>query len=97
MAETASEKPTTSSKSKEKKLLLTDTENIKNRAVVIGQFRDFLKNSSKQYPFLTKIIIAPEINDRNSFRITTPNNTSLKISLNKDATLPTLLETMRND
>ena len=97
MAETTSEKPITSSESKEKTLLLTDTENIKNRAVVIGQFRDFLKNSSKQYPFLAKVVVAPEINDKNSFRITTLNNTSLKVSLSRDTELPALLETLRND
>ena len=97
MAETIGEKPSTSPKSENMIPLLRDTENLKYRANVIGQFRDVLKSSSKKYPYFSSVIVTPELNDPMSLRITTNNNTSIKVILNDDATMPSMLHSIRND
>ena len=97
MTETIGEKPSTSPKLENKIPLLRDTENLKYRADVIGQFRDVLKIASKKYPYFSSVIITPEHNDPMSLRIITNNNTSIKVTLNNDTTMPSVLHSIRND
>ena len=97
MNEVAREKSKEPSVLPDKILWSTEKEKLKYRVDTMRYFREILKNASKKYPYFSTVTVTPELDDPMSLRVTTANSTSMKITLNNNPSMPSVIHSIRND